>query len=169
MRSVEYMNKTQNASRAIEEAFEEFFSPLFRFCMVLTRDRDMALDIAQEAFVRTYRHMASGRQIDAIKSFLYRVARNAWIDSERVARSVSLEALCDEGFDVAGIEKTEGQARMREVLREIDSLPEIYRESVYLRYVEEYAPEEIAEMLGLDANTVSVRIHRGRALLRTNE
>lgn len=169
MRSVEAMNKTQSASRAIEEAFEEFFSPLFRFCLVLTRSRDVALDIAQEAFVRTYKYMASGKQIDAIKPFLYMVARNTWIDSQRVAQSVSLEALCDEGFDVAGVEKPEDQAHMREVLREIDSLPETYRECVYLRYVEEYAPEEIATLLGLDANTVSVRIHRGRTLLRTNE
>lgn len=169
MRSVEYMNKSRTASRVVEEAFEELFTPLFRFCMVLTRSRDMALDVTQEAFVRTFKYLVKGKQIDAIRPFLYRTARNAWIDSERSARTISLEALCDEGFDMAGKEKTDQQARVREAMKEIDALPDAYRECVYLRYVEEYTPEEIAHMLELDVNTVSVRIHRGKAILRTHE
>jgi RNA polymerase sigma factor (sigma-70 family) len=73
------------------------------------------------------------------------------------------------GFDLAGQETAGGQSRIREVLRAIDDLPETHRQCVYLRYIEEYTPEEIAVMLGLEVNTVSVRIHRGKALLRDNE
>ncbi len=46
------------------------------------------------------------------------------------------------------------------------SLEPIYREVVYLRYVEELTPKEIAEILGETANVISVRINRGVGLLR---
>lgn len=53
------------------------------------------------------------------------------------------------------------------VLRAVQSLPERYRQAVYLRYYEEYEPAEIAELMGCKATQVSTYLYRGKAKLRT--
>jgi len=48
----------------------------------------------------------------------------------------------------------------------LEQIPKEYRDVVLMRYVDDMSPEDIAEVLGENANTVSVRIHRGVTMVR---
>lgn len=153
-----------NLEREFLAAYEANADALFRHCMVRVRDRERAKDIVQESFSRTWLYMSEGKKIDYIKAFLFRVANNLIVDWSRRQKSSSLDAMMDEdGFEVVDtttVDPTERQG-IRDALRLLESLDEMYRVAITMRYMDEMSPGEIAKVLGVSENVVSVRIHRG--------
>src|SRR3989338_4538203 len=147
---------------------------LFRFCLLRVSDREKALDLTQESFTRLWSSMVLGKKIDNPRALLYTVARNLIIDWYRRIKSVSLEGLSekdeDREFDPPDEKATleiEISADSSRVLLLLEKLEPYYREVIHLRYVEDLSPKDIAEILKLNANTVSVRITRGLEALRS--
>ncbi len=142
---------------------------LFRHCLLRVRDRDRARDIVQESFTRTWDYMAKGKDVAHIRAFLFRVANNIIIDESRRKRSNSLDAMQEnDGFEPADPDTPDVTAPpdARLAMRLLDKLDETYRAPITLRFVEGLTPKEIAQVLGLSENVVSVRIHRGIIKLR---
>jgi RNA polymerase sigma-70 factor (ECF subfamily) len=149
-------------------AYDEHADAIFRFCYAQTGRRDDARDLVQDTFARAWRHVAGGKTVEQWRPFLYRIARNASIDLSRKARPHSLDAMQEQGFDVADERAHDPAVRadaMR-AMRLIASLEPAYRDVVALRYLDELSPGDIARITGERENTVSVRIYRGLAKLR---
>lgn len=150
------------ASHIFERIYKAHQDELFRFCLARMRNREEALDMTQETFVKTYEYLRKGEHIDSERAFLYRVARNGIIDKSRKKKEQSLDLMLDEGFDPVSHEPSPlVSAEYKEAVQLLDNLPPDYREAVYMRHVEEMSVEEIAGILGVTPNVVSVRIHRG--------
>ena len=149
------------------EAYEKYADAIFRHCYFKVSDRELALDLMQETFIRAWNYARGGKDIQHMRAFLYRVANNMVVDTYRKKKTVSLEALAEEGVQFAQKGQDPGKiAEFNDVLRSIGELEPLYREAVFLRHVEELSVKEIAEILGEQENTVSVRIHRGLRQLR---
>lgn len=158
------------------EAFEAYSDELFRHASIRLSDRDRALELTQETFMKVWQYAQKGEEIKEIRPFLYRTLRNLIIDEYRKHKATSLEAMAERAeMDVedflnpdesntlaAAVDRHEG-ARALAALKE---LPEPYREAVTLRYVDGLSPTEIAAMIGESENVVSVRVHRGLKKLR---
>jgi len=144
------------------EVYEQFSDAIFRFCLAKTRNRDIALDITQDTFIKTWEYLANGKEVAQIRPFLYRVARNLIVDLSRKKTTLSLDAFMDEGGDVR--EQQPEQFGLSfdvdQALKLVDSLDAKYREPIMLRYVEDLSLAEIAKVLGVSENVVSVRLHR---------
>lgn len=149
-------------------AYDEYADAIFRFCYAYSGERELARDATQEAFIRTYQYLASGKRIRDLRPFLYQTARNVMIDVRRRPTTESLERMQEEGFDVRDphVDPAVG-AEISRVLTAIASLDEKYRTPVFLRYVQGMGPSEIADTIGESENTVSVHINRGIQKLRT--
>lgn len=150
------------------ELYERESDSLFRFVFFRVNDREAALDLVQESFVKLWEVLSSGRDIDNARAFLFRIASNKVIDRYRKVKEYSLDLLAEEGFDAsleAAVSIEEG-IDMKEAMKVLETLPEKYREAVWLRNVEEWAVKDIAKHLGESENAVSVRIHRGIAMWR---
>ena len=146
---------------------------LFRFCLVRISDRERALDITQEAFTRLWSSLSMGKEVKNPRALLFVIARNLIIDWYRRIKSVSLESLSggddDKRFDPLDPEATlsiETSADANHVLAMLDKLEPQYREVIYFRYVEDLPPKDIALILELNANTVSVRLTRAMEALK---
>ncbi len=146
---------------------------LFRFCLLRVSEREKALDLTQETFSRLWSSIASGKKVNHPKALLYRVARNLIIDWYRRIKPVSLESLSgadeDMEFDPPDQRATieiEVGAESKRVLSMLGKIESQYQEVIYLRYVEDLSPKDIAEILKINTNTVSVRITRGMEALR---
>lgn len=144
---------------------------LFRFCVLRCPNRDTALDLTQETFMRLWDMLSRGEKIDNARALLFRIVRNLLIDWYRKKKALSLDAIEEEENEHISIvlrvdETIQIESEARYVLEKIQELDEIYREPVYLRFVEEMKPQEIAQALGQSPNTISVRINRGLAQLR---
>ncbi len=151
-------------------AYEENADALFRHCFARVRDRELAKDIVQEAFTRTWTYIAKGNKVDHLRAFLYRTLHNAIVDTMRKKRSVSLDVMNEEdGFEPEA-EPTELPAEIREEIKDavrlLSSLDEMYSAVITMRYIDQLTPGEIAHTLNISENVVSVRIHRGIKQLR---
>jgi RNA polymerase sigma-70 factor, ECF subfamily len=168
------MGKTNNS---VQKRFAEVYSKeadaVFRFCLLRTSDREMALDFTQDTFMRFWNALQTGKKINNCRTFLFTIARNIVIDWYRKKKSVSLDSILEgagavdkSSFTAVAREDVEIEAEAEFLIRKIGELEEPYQHAVYLRCVEELKPREIAEILGESANVVSVRISRGLGQLR---
>ena len=144
--------------------YDQMSDQLFRHCFFKVSNRELALDLVQEAFTRTWEYIAAGKEISNTKGFLFKVANNLIIDEYRKKKVVSLEALQEQsGFDapVQDHNRTIFNVEVDTILTHINKLDEKYKEVILMRYVNDFSPKEIAGILGESENAVSVRINRG--------
>lgn len=164
-----------NRKRMHEEflqAYDTHADALFRFVSLRTRDRENAVDIVQETYVRTWQYLTEGNTIDQLRAFLFKTAKNMLIDKTTQAKrrnTGSLDLYMEEGGDIPDdtggreYDPMDGE-RILSLLATLE--PVEYREIIYLRFMEELGLSEIAEILGVSENVVSVRINRAIAKLR---
>lgn len=153
------------------EAYDTYANDIFRFLIFKTSDREVAKDLLQDTFAKTWDYCREGNEIAQWKPFLFKTAYHLVVDTYRKKRALSLDELTEAGFSPAGDPAQDGPsaedradlARMRAAIEELD---DTYREVVLLRYTEYLTPQEIAEILDLSENVVSVRIHRAIKKLR---
>lgn len=160
------------------EAFEAFSDQLFRHAFFRLSNRERALDLTQETFLKTWDYVQGGGEVQSFKSFLYRIMNNLIIDEYRKHKSSSLDEILEGDTGEMETRMSEGSVRETEesldevvlltIIRErIPELPLTYREVLTMRYVDGFTPKEIASMINVTENVVSVRLHRGVLKLRT--
>ncbi len=150
-------------------AYEQYSDAIFRHCWFRVRDRQVAFDLMQEAFTKTWRHLRQRRaRIENLRAFLYTVANNLIVDRSRKKRESSLEDLAENGFDPGERDrKLEGDPLAADQVRQaLSALNPKYREAVQLRFFDDLSPREIAKVLHISENNASVRIHHGLKQLR---
>lgn len=159
------------ASKMEEEflkVYEAQNDAIFRYCYFRVYSREKARDLTQEAFIKAWAYIKEGKEVENLKAFIYRVANNLIIDDVRKKKETSLDALAENGFDPSiGTTASEEQRIDGIILIEtLQHLDEEYRDVVYMRYIENLQPREIAEILNESVNAISVRIHRGLKKLK---
>ena len=146
------------------KAYDEFSDAIFRHCFFKLSDRELAKDVLQDVFMRTWEYMSQKGEIKNIKAFLYQVANNLIIDQYRKRKyNLSLEEMKETGFDVPSKEKRDAyfSAEVRNIMEIIKKLDPIYKDVLFFRYVDDLSPKDIAEILNESENVVSVRLNRG--------
>jgi RNA polymerase sigma-70 factor (ECF subfamily) len=131
---------------------------------------DTALDITQEAFLRLWKKREEGEVILNPRAWLLRVARNLAEDHAKSAfrRNGTHPPQTMNGVqsrDVAPLESLEREetfSRLRDLLAELSKAD---REILTLRYALEYDTERIADLLGINATAVHMRLSRARQRL----
>lgn len=168
--------KSEKDKKKFEAFYEAESDGVFRYCLLRTSSREQALDMTQEIFTRSWRAMAEGKEIPNMRAYIYTVAHNLVVDWYRKSKPVSLDELLDGNAeeDVAPYDPVDSDAHLnieidsdaKRAFAMLASLKPEYKEAVYLRFVEGLRPSEIAEILGLNNNAVSIRITRGLEELR---
>ena len=150
-------------------AYDQLSDALFRHSYFRVSNREVALDMVQDCFTKTWNHMVQGKEVNDMKSFLYRVMNNLIIDYYRKTKSSSLDDLLDEGFDVSDVKEPSPEMHSELLLakRALEKLPPPDREVIVLRHVDGLSVQEIAKMSGESENVVSVRLHRAMKRLQT--
>jgi RNA polymerase sigma-70 factor (ECF subfamily) len=146
----------------------------------LLRNEAEAEDAAQETAIKVYLNLHSYRGDSQFRTWVLSIARNEGLGRLRkqaTRREDSLDAESDEqtGDYTPAIltswreipSDAVEQRELATILRQaVDGLPEIYRNVVLLRDIEEMDGKETADALGITEGAVKVRLHRARALLQ---
>lgn len=145
------------------EIYDKYAEPVFRHCCIRTADREKAKDIVQDVFLKTWKYLEQGKKIENPKAFVYRVANNLIIDDYRKKRPDSLDELRAMGFEPVGasVQSVELAAETRVALELVARLDPAYRDILLMRFVDDLSISEIAAVMEMSENAVSVRIHRG--------
>lgn len=133
----------------------------------MTRNAHDAEDLVQETFLRAYRAFDGFTPGSNIRAWLYTILHRVRTDAfRRSRRSPQTVEMADEGPAVPPPQDALAQGG-EDLERALASLPDVFRNAVVLRDVEDMSYQEIARILDVPIGTVMSRIHRGRALLRT--
>jgi RNA polymerase sigma-70 factor (ECF subfamily) len=153
------------------EYHEKYSNDIFRFCMVKTKNRDQALDMTQEAFMKFWEYLARSTEIDNPRALLYRIANNLIIDSYRKKKDVLVEDYSAQPLQQELV--NDPRSRMENkidgefAIELLHELPELTREIITLKFLDNLSVSEIATIVDRDSKTVSVYLHRG--LKKLNE
>jgi RNA polymerase sigma-70 factor (ECF subfamily) len=153
-----------------QEAFERLVPAyrrrVFGLAYSILRDRAAAEDLAQEVFVKLWQALPRYDGRARLSTWIYAITRNAAISAlrgRRRAASLSDPAVRETVESLAATpDAAPDEAALR---RHIEALPEKQRQAVTLYYLDERPVDEVAEMMGLPANTVKTHLHRARARL----
>jgi RNA polymerase sigma-70 factor (ECF subfamily) len=154
----------------------EHIDGLYSYALVLSRNRSEAEDLVQETYVRALGAMGRLRPESNVKSWLFTILRNIWLNQLRQRRTAPQIVEMDvEGINVGTGTKTADDdpyalyvstLERNQVREAIQQLPAESREIILLREFEELSYQEIATILGCPAGTVMSRLARARAKLR---
>lgn len=155
--------------KAMDDLVRAHQDRVYGFIYRLTNDRDMALDLAQETFLKALKSLSRFKPDAAFEPWLLAIARNCFLDHARVAstearrQSDRLDAIAPGAEDPA-LTRLASDTGIMQALQEV---PSPMREALVLRHVEDLSYEQIAEALGAPLGTVKTWIHRGRMSLRS--
>ena len=151
-------------------AYDTYSDAIFRYSLFRLSDRERALDLTQEVFMKVWKYLAGGGTILNMQAFLYTTARNLVVDEYRHRKpQESLDTLTEEtGFEPSFddtsrlIDSLDG----REAVALLGQIPETYGDVLFMRFVQELSLKEMSEVLGETENTIAVRVHRGLSKLK---
>jgi len=154
---------------ALNRLMDRWQVPLRAFLYRSTQNEHDALDLAQETFVRIYRHRARYRAGARFSTWMFQIALNLARDHARRQRRRPTAPL-DEAPEPTtsrhpGHEATEAEAAAA-VRAAIAQLPEDLREAVLLSEFEQLSHAEIAEIAGATPKAIETRLYRAREKLR---
>lgn len=167
---------TEPSNSIFSRAALEHIDALYGFALILTRDQAEAQDLVQETYLRAVRAFGSLMPDSNLKSWLFAIMRNIWINQLRRTRSgprfVELDA--EEADRAQWLDRMANDPHvvyLRKLEREevhaaIERLPRRYREIIVLRDLEGFSYQQIANILECPAGTVMSRLGRAREKLR---
>ncbi len=179
-------NKTSTQSTpedavAAEQLVRDNIAWMLALAERMLRDRGLAEDAVQEAFISALRGLSRFEGRSSIKTWLHRITVNASLTKLRQLKRLA-EKPIDEHlpeFDrqecrieapwpyLATVQEVLENAELRaRVNAGIDELPDSYRIVLQLRDIEGYATREVAALLEISEANVKVRLHRARAALK---
>ncbi len=140
---------------------------LWRYALVLSGNRDTAEDLVQATCVRALERSDQFQPGTRLDRWLISILRSIWLNEIRSRKVRQGQGLVDAEtalvFD--GLKHTETNIFAIQVLREVQSLPEMHREAVYLVYVEGLTYREAADALAVPIGTIMSRLAAARARL----
>jgi RNA polymerase sigma-70 factor (ECF subfamily) len=167
-------------SPAFEAEALALVDSLYRTALRLTRVPADAEDLVQETYLKAFRAAGRFEPGTNLRAWMFTILHNTernrardrgrdtvGVDSEVVERAAETGPF---GAGSSGAPETPETLLLRETLAPelqaaVDGLPEVFRQAVWLRDVEEFSYAEIAEMLTVPVGTVMSRISRGRRAL----
>jgi RNA polymerase sigma-70 factor (ECF subfamily) len=141
------------------DLMNEYERPIYSFLLALLHDADVALDCAQDTFLRAYENLRKGKPVNS--AWLYTVARNRAMDEFRRKRRVQPDE--ETLAQVPVHEPTERRLAVEAVLAQMSPLD---REVLYLFDIAGFKTDEIGAMLGVRGTAIRQRLCRARERFR---
>ncbi|MBQ8614845.1 MAG: sigma-70 family RNA polymerase sigma factor [Ruminiclostridium sp.] len=162
------MIDTEEEKSSFEELYIKHRQVMYTAAVKILRKPEDAEDAVHQAFIKIAENFKRISEIpqDRVRGYVIMIARNTAIDMQRkkkkfTASKVDIEK-CSVSFDAEYFEAFEQKV----LVEAIRSLPKIYRDVVYLFYLEDFKVKEIAVMLSIKEKTVTKRLQRARQMLR---
>jgi RNA polymerase sigma-70 factor (ECF subfamily) len=155
---------------SFEESALQQLDALYEFALRLTRDWQQAEDLVQDTYARAFASRASIVKGAELRPYMFRILRNRHIDLWRAQRrsqqevplEPDLEPICPLGTPLDTILSS---VLSEQVEAALQSLQPPWRETLWLREVEDFSYEEISLITEVPIGTVRSRLSRARRML----
>ena len=153
---------------ALATAHHDYSKGLNTRAYFKVHDHDLGEDLVQDTFMKTWRYLVKGGQINMMKAFLYHILNNLIIDQYRKHKTDSLDILVESGFEPKDTDSTrflnvlDGKGAMDLIAH----LPETYKKVMRMKFVQHLSLKEMSILTGQTKNGTAVQIHRGLEKLK---
>ncbi|WP_052085905.1 RNA polymerase sigma factor [Clostridium sp. HMP27] len=154
-----------------KEAFQELYNKYAEYALrtaaAITRNKMNAADAVQETFIRIYKNIESFDIDKPFEPWLYRILVN---ECNRILSKNSTTILVDDFIqnNLQGVIEDQHKFEEYESLyKAIESLDDNNKIPIILKYLKGFKENEIAEILGINVNTIKSRLFKGRQKLKT--
>ena len=148
---------------AFEVLYERHVAGLLGFCRHMLGSQHEAEDAVQQAFLSAHRDMLRGAREIELKPWLYTIARNRCLSMLRARREQPAEL---GELSTAGLgEQVERRAELRELVADVQRLPERQRSALLLSEFGDLSHAEVAEVIGVPPQAVKALVFRARSAL----
>ncbi len=177
--------QTETAATRFESYLTPILTAAYGTALHLTRNRDDAEDLVQEAALQAFRAFDSFQEGTNFKAWFFRILTNLFINAYRKRQRTPQTHTLSDPEDAPALylfkrtqeigihARTPDPAALvlerveaEQVHQAIAMLPEDYRVVSILYFMEELSYQEIAEIVGCPVGTVRSRLHRGRRMLQ---
>lgn len=156
--------------RSFNLLVERYRERIYLLVWRMVRNREDALDLSQEVFVKAYKNLKSFRQESNFYTWLYRIAVNLslnFVRREKLRSFLSLSDLSDKfRSDSSPSEDIERHQLSELIDRAVMKLPEKQRAVFVLRHYEEMSVKEVADLLGKSEGTIKANYYQAIKKLR---
>jgi len=156
----------------VEEIWINFNEEIRQYILRKVGDEQIAKDIVQDVFEKVIKNIQKLNDAENIKQYLYKMARNAVVDSFR-SRKLILEEFDANKLDNAPkSESDHSQESLNSIISKccvlpfINKLPEKYREALIASEINNVSQTELAEQLNISYSGAKSRVQRGREKLK---
>ncbi len=168
------MNKRNKTEEDFLRVYDNHSDSLFRHCYFRVSNKEVATDMVQESFLRLWRTIEKGKEINEMTPYLYKIANNMIIDHYRKKKDSSLDVMEEiRGGSINSLEysifdngKIETDAEMGMLLSALQEIDQDYRDAFIMRHIDGLSPKDIAKIMNCSENLVSVRVNRAFKMLR---
>ena len=157
----------QGAAGAFDRIFEAYRDMVFRVAFALTGERESALDVSQEVFLRLHKHLKRFRGESSLRTWIYRIALNRSLSQLRKRTFLPLPDLLAQRPASADpsryAEQSEAARRLKDALSCLSSKQ---KQAFILKNQEGLRYSQVAEILKVSPGTVKAMIFQASAKLR---
>ncbi len=152
---------------AFETLFSRYQSRLLSFCRHMLSSKEDAEDVLQEVFTAAFNAILADEREINVRPWLYRIARNRSLNHLRRASAVGVDSM-DIHFAEGGIdtgEKVMRRESFRQLIADVQQLPETQRTALLLREIDALSYEQIADAMETTVPSVKSLLVRARISL----
>jgi RNA polymerase sigma factor (sigma-70 family) len=152
-----------------EAIYNDYSAYVFQTALFLTKSRTLADDITQETFIQIFRKYYTFDLTKPLKPWIYKITLNITRNMQRRHKWLHFLGDMPEKVDLHNVEdevlKSEEE---KEILNEINKLPQKSKEIIVLHYYAELKLNEIVEVLNIPLGTCKSRLNTALTILRRN-
>src|SRR5215470_15372628 len=144
---------------AFDELMIRYERQIYRVCYRFVENRDDAMDLAQEVFIKAFEHLPTFRRESSLKTWLYRIAMNHCINHVKKNAREFVEVADNIGSTSPSVHtQMEDQERREHLRRLVKRLPPKQKAILELRIHEQLSYEEIAKISGRSVSTIKASV-----------
>lgn len=167
-----YIERAINGNTAaFTNLAEKYKSMAFTLAYRLSRNREDAEEIAQDAFLKAFRSLDRFKQDSSFSTWLYRIVYNTAVSRMRIktAETVSIDTVDEAYVDIPETDERFGSfdadVRRKYIGLALDEIDSTDAFILTLYYLEELSVDEIVEATGMTKSNIKIRLYRGRKSL----
>ncbi|HRP02575.1 MAG TPA: RNA polymerase sigma factor [Candidatus Kapabacteria bacterium] len=150
------------SAEAFKILYEAYAQKVYRYCLRMVGDQDLANDCFQEIFIKIYEKRETFKGV-SFGAWLFRIAHNICINhirSKRITEEIEDNHIYTDKDAVGDF------GLKREIQKAIQKLPAALQEAIVLREYNDLSYNEIAEVLGIEVSLAKIRVFRARTQLK---
>jgi RNA polymerase sigma factor (sigma-70 family) len=156
-----------NSADPFEEIVTQYYEPLFRFAMSLTRSESDASDLTQETFYVWATKGYQLRELSKVKTWLFTTLHRTFLSGRRKQSRVIYDDLEEAAEQIPDVSLEPGrQTDCLQAVVAMSKVDKVYQAALILFYLDDCSYKEIASILQIPVGTVKSRIARGILQLR---